>query len=106
MGADSIRQGFTAGMLGLFAVILIMLIYYRKAGINATLALILNAVILLAVLSYFDAVLTLPGIAGIVLTIGMAVDSNGVDFREDKGRATDRKGYSGSHRYGLQQGRF
>src|SRR6202165_3005476 len=53
-----------------------MLFYYRRAGINATLALVLNAVILVAALSYFGATLTLPGIAGIVLTIGMAVDSN------------------------------
>ena len=57
-----------------------MLIYYKKSGINATLALILNAIILIACLSYFDAVLTLPGIAGIVLTIGMAVDSNVLIF--------------------------
>ncbi len=57
-----------------------MLIYYRGAGINATLALILNAVILIAALSYFDATLTLPGIAGIILTIGMAVDSNVLIF--------------------------
>ena len=57
-----------------------MLIYYKKAGINATLALILNAVILIAALAYFEAVLTLPGIAGIILTIGMAVDSNVLIF--------------------------
>ncbi len=57
-----------------------MLIYYKKSGINAVLALILNAVILVACLSYFGAVLTLPGIAGIVLTIGMAVDSNVLIF--------------------------
>jgi len=57
-----------------------MLVYYRKAGINATLALVLNAVILVAALSYFDAVLTLPGIAGVILTIGMAVDSNVLIF--------------------------
>lgn len=57
-----------------------MLLYYKRSGINATLALILNAVILLAVLSYFDAVLTLPGIAGVILTIGMAVDSNVLIF--------------------------
>jgi preprotein translocase subunit SecD len=80
LGADSIRQGFTAGVMGLIAVIVIMLTYYKRSGINATLALILNAVILLAVLSYFEAVLTLPGIAGIILTIGMAVDSNVLVF--------------------------
>jgi len=84
LGADSIRQGFISGILGLVAVVTILLIYYRKAGINATLALILNALILLAVLSYFEAVLTLPGIAGIILTIGMAVDSNVLIFERIK----------------------
>jgi preprotein translocase subunit SecD len=80
LGADSISQGLRAGIIGVIAVVLVMLVYYKKAGINATLALILNAVILIAALSYFDAVLTLPGIAGIILTIGMAVDSNVLIF--------------------------
>ena len=80
LGADSIREGFIAGAAGLLAVVIVMLVYYKKAGINATLALILNAIILIAALSYFDAVLTLPGIAGIILTIGMAVDSNVLIF--------------------------
>lgn len=84
LGADSIRQGFVAGIAGLMGVILLMLAYYKKAGINATLALIFNAVILLAVLSYFGAVLTLPGIAGVILTIGMAVDSNVLIFERIK----------------------
>jgi preprotein translocase subunit SecD len=80
LGADSIQQGMKAGIVGISAVILVMLLYYKRAGINATLALVLNAVILIAVLAYFDAVLTLPGIAGIILTIGMAVDSNVLIF--------------------------
>ncbi len=80
LGADSIRQGFIAGGAGLLAVITVMLIYYKKSAINATLALLLNAIILIAALSYFEAVLTLPGIAGIILTIGMAVDSNVLIF--------------------------
>lgn len=80
LGADSIRNGFIAGIAGVLAVIVAMLIYYKKSGINATLALVLNALILIACLSYFDAVLTLPGIAGIILTIGMAVDSNVLIF--------------------------
>jgi len=80
LGADSIREGFIAGIAGVLAVIAAMLIYYKKSGINATLALILNAIILIACLAYFDAVLTLPGIAGIILTIGMAVDSNVLIF--------------------------
>ncbi len=80
LGVDSIHEGFAAGIAGVLAVIVAMLIYYKRSGINATLALILNAVILIACLSYFNAVLTLPGIAGIVLTIGMAVDSNVLIF--------------------------
>jgi len=80
LGADSIKAGMVAGVAGVIAVIAVMLIYYRRSGINATLALILNAVILIAALSYFDAVLTLPGIAGVILTIGMAVDSNVLIF--------------------------
>jgi preprotein translocase subunit SecD len=80
LGADSIREGFRAGIAGLIAVIGFMLFYYRRSGINATLALVLNAVILVAALSYFDATLTLPGIAGVILTIGMAVDSNVLIF--------------------------
>lgn len=80
LGADSIRQGIIAGLVGLIAVVAVMLIYYKKAGINATLALILNSVILIAALAYFGATLTLPGIAGIILTIGMAVDSNVLIF--------------------------
>jgi preprotein translocase subunit SecD len=80
LGADSIRQGIVSGIAGVVAVVALMLIYYKKSGINATLALILNALILVAALSYFEAVLTLPGIAGIILTIGMAVDSNVLIF--------------------------
>jgi preprotein translocase subunit SecD len=80
LGADSIHQGFIAGIAGLFAVVVVMLVYYKKSGINAVLALALNTVLLIAALSYFHAVLTLPGIAGIILTIGMAVDSNVLIF--------------------------
>jgi preprotein translocase subunit SecD len=80
LGVDSIHSGFAAGIAGVLAVIVAMLVYYKRSGINATLALILNAIILIACLAYFDAVLTLPGIAGIVLTIGMAVDSNVLIF--------------------------
>jgi preprotein translocase subunit SecD len=80
LGLDSIRQGLIAGLVGLLAVVVVMLVYYRGSGVNATVALILNAVILIALLSYFGAVLTLPGIAGFILTIGMAVDSNVLIF--------------------------
>jgi preprotein translocase subunit SecD len=80
LGADSIREGLTAGFVGLLVVIAIMLFYYRASGINATVALILNGVILVGVLAYLGAVLTLPGIAGVILLIGMAVDSNVLIF--------------------------
>jgi preprotein translocase subunit SecD len=80
LGSESIQSGMRAGIIGLIAVVAVMLIYYKKAGINATVALILNALILIAALAYFGAVLTLPGIAGIILTIGMAVDSNVLIF--------------------------
>jgi preprotein translocase subunit SecD len=80
LGADSIRHGVQASILSLVVVMLFMLVYYRLSGANAVLALILNLVILLAVLAAFGAVLTLPGIAGVILTIGMGVDSNVLVF--------------------------
>jgi preprotein translocase subunit SecD len=80
LGADSIHQGLMAAIAGLSLVVVAMLLYYKRAGVNAVLALILNTVVLLAAVSYFHAVLTLPGIAGIILTIGMAVDSNVLIF--------------------------
>jgi protein-export membrane protein SecD len=80
LGSDSIKEGMWAGVAGVLAVVFVMLVYYKRSGINATLALVLNAIILVAALSYFGAVLTLPGIAGIILTIGMAVDSNVLIF--------------------------
>lgn len=80
LGADSIRQGVRAGVAGLAAVVTVVCTYYRVAGVNATVALLLNTLMLVAALSYFGAVLTLPGIAGVILTIGMAVDSNVLIF--------------------------
>ena len=80
LGADSIRAGVKAAIAGMTAVLIFMLIYYRGAGINADLALILNLVILLGFMGFFGAVLTLPGIAGVILTVGMGVDSNVLIF--------------------------
>ena len=80
LGADSIRQGVSASVAGLLAVVMFMLFYYRGSGINEVLALVLNLVLLLAALVMFEATLTLPGIAGVILTIGMAVDSNVLIF--------------------------
>jgi preprotein translocase subunit SecD len=80
LGADSIRQGITAAIVGILVVMAFMLIYYRGSGINADLALILNLVILLGFMGASGASLTLPGIAGVILTIGMGVDSNVLIF--------------------------
>jgi preprotein translocase subunit SecD len=80
LGADSIRSGVQAAVYGMLAVLIFMLIYYRWAGVNADIALILNLVILLGFMGYFGAVLTLPGIAGVILTVGMGVDSNVLNF--------------------------
>jgi preprotein translocase subunit SecD len=80
LGADSIREGVTAAIVGVLVVMAFMLIYYRGSGINADLALFLNLVILLGFMGYSGATLTLPGIAGVILTIGMGVDSNVLIF--------------------------
>jgi len=80
LGADSIRRGLTAGIVGLALVVASMISYYRGAGWNAVLALLLNTIMTIAALSYIDATWTLPGIAGLVLSIGMAVDSNVLIF--------------------------
>jgi preprotein translocase subunit SecD len=76
LGADSIRQGMIAILGSAAAVVLFMLLYYRLSGLIADVALVLNLLILLASMAAFGATLTLPGIAGIALTIGMAVDTN------------------------------
>lgn len=80
LGTDSIRHGVLAAVIGMAAVLIFMLIYYRGAGINADVALLLNLIILLGFMGYFEAVLTLPGIAGVILTVGMGVDSNVLIF--------------------------
>ena len=88
LGRDSIKKGLISGLIGAAAVMLFMIIYYRFSGLVADVALILNVLMLLAVLSLFRATLTLPGIAGIILTMGMGVDSNVLIFermREELG---------------------
>lgn len=80
LGRDSIRKGTMSALLGFLAVTLFMIIYYKFSGFVADFALIFNIIILLGVMSYFHATLTLPGIAGIILTIGMAVDANVLVF--------------------------
>ncbi len=80
LGTDSIRAGVTAAVIGMLAVLIFMLVYYHAAGINADVALILNLIILLGFLGFSGATLTLPGIAGVILTVGMGVDSNVLIF--------------------------
>jgi preprotein translocase subunit SecD len=85
LGADSIRSGIRAAVVGMVAVLIFMLIYYRGAGVNADLALIMNLIILLGFLGWstiagVNVALTLPGIAGVILTVGMGVDSNVLIF--------------------------
>jgi len=94
LGADSIRHGVQASVLSLVVVMIFMVFYYRLSGVNAVLALILNLIILLAALAMFGAVLTLPGIAGVILTIGMGVDSNVLVF--ERIREEIRNGKSAS----------
>jgi preprotein translocase subunit SecD len=76
LGPELIRRGSLAALLGLFAVLLFMAIYYRFSGVVADIALVLNGIVVLAVMALLDSTLTLPGIAGFVLTLGMAVDAN------------------------------
>ena len=80
LGADSVQSGKFASILGLVLVMIFMIVMYRRFGIYANIALIVNMILILAVLSALQATLTLPGIAGIVLTIGMAVDANVLIF--------------------------
>ena len=80
LGEDAIRQGLAAGALGVALVILIMVVYYRFSGFLAVLGLLFYALVTLAILAGFDATLTLPGLAGFVLSIGMAVDANFLIF--------------------------
>jgi len=84
LGADSVRQGLFSFLVAVISVMVFMIIYYRMSGINAIVALILNIVILFGALAYFRAALTLPGIAGIILSVGMAVDANVLIFERIK----------------------
>ena len=84
LGADSIRSGVLASFVGLLLIVVFMLIYYRFSGINAVVALVFNLIILLGLMAYIGAVMTLPGIAGFVLTMGIGVDSNVLIFERIK----------------------
>ncbi len=92
LGADSIRAGIMASLIGLAAVTAFMLFYYRLAGVNAFVSVALNLIILLGFMAYLGAVMTLPGIAGFILTIGMGVDSNVLIFERIREELETKKG--------------
>jgi preprotein translocase subunit SecD len=92
LGADSIRSGVMASLIGLALVTLFMLAFYKLSGINAVVAMAINLLVLLALMAYFGATMTLPGIAGFILTIGMGVDSNVLIFERIKEEIATQKG--------------
>jgi preprotein translocase subunit SecD len=92
LGAESIRAGVTAAIGGLVFVMLFMLFYYRIAGFNAVTSIVVNLIVLLGLMSYLGATMTLPGIAGFILTIGMGVDSNVLIFERIKEELQTAKG--------------
>ena len=92
LGADSVRAGVLSAAGGLLMVTLFMLFYYRLAGFNALISIAVNLIILLGLMAYAGATMTLPGIAGFILTIGMGVDSNVLIFERIKEELEDREG--------------
>ncbi|OLE84832.1 MAG: protein-export membrane protein SecD [Acidobacteria bacterium 13_1_20CM_2_65_9] len=96
LGADSIRSGVLASVVGLLLVVAFMLVYYKLSGVNAVVALIFNLVILLGLMAYVGAVMTLPGIAGFVLTMGIGVDSNVLIFERIKEEMEAQRGVRAS----------
>jgi preprotein translocase subunit SecD len=92
LGADSIRSGVTAALAGLALVIVFMLVFYKLSGINAIVAMVVNLIILLGMMAYFGAAMTLPGIAGFILTMGMGVDSNVLIFERIKEELAANRG--------------
>jgi preprotein translocase subunit SecD len=92
LGADSIRSGVTAALAGLMLVVLFMLAYYKLSGINAIVAMVVNLIILLGMMAYAGATMTLPGIAGFILTMGMGVDSNVLIFERIKEELAANRG--------------
>ena len=96
LGADSVQSGTKAAIYGVIAVAIFMLIYYWFAGVVANFALVLNLFILMGVMCYLNAALTLPGIAGIVLTIGMAIDANVLIFERIREELKAGKGIQGA----------
>jgi preprotein translocase subunit SecD len=92
LGSDSIRAGVMASLVGLLLIIAFMLVYYKLSGINAAVALVFNLIILLGLMAYIGATMTLPGIAGFVLTMGVGVDSNVLIFERIKEEIAAQRG--------------
>ena len=103
LGADSIRSGVIASAVGLGLVIVFMLVYYKASGVNAVVALLFNLVILLGMMAYVGAVMTLPGIAGFVLTMGIGVDSNVLIFERIKEEIEASRGVRASINAGFSR---
>src|SRR5499427_9515958 len=103
LGADSIRSGVLASVVGLLLVVSFMLVYYRLSGVNAVVALVFNLVILLGLMAYVGAVMTLPGIAGFVLTMGIGVDSNVLIFERIKEELEAQRGVRASINAGFSR---
>ena len=92
LGADSVRAGVTASIGGLALVVVFMVLYYKLTGLNAVISVAVNLLILLGLMAYLGFTMTLPGIAGFILTIGMGVDSNVLIFERIKEEMTGAKG--------------
>jgi preprotein translocase subunit SecD len=103
LGADSIRAGVLASVAGLLLVMVFMVVFYRLAGVNAVVALLLNLIILLGLMAYTGAVMTLPGIAGFVLTMGIGVDSNVLIFERIKEELDRQRGVRASINAGFSR---
>ncbi|MBN1940061.1 MAG: protein translocase subunit SecD [Candidatus Aminicenantes bacterium] len=103
LGSDSVRQGMMAGLAAIILVMSFMLVYYRLSGVNAVIAMIFNVVILFGVLAYFKANLTLPGIAGLILAIGMSVDANVLIFERIKEERAAGKNVPGAISLGFNR---
>ena len=103
LGADSIRSGVLASIVGLVLIAVFMLVYYKAAGVNAVIVLVLNLVILLGLMAYVGGVMTLPGIAGLVLTMGIGVDSNVLIFERIKEELESQRGVRASVNAGFSR---
>ena len=104
LGADSIRAGVTASAIGFGVVIVFMLVFYHWSGLNAIIALIVNIIVMLGLMGSFHAVITLPGIAGFALTVGMAVDANILIYERIKEEMRNGKSVAGAIQAGFDRG--